>query len=176
MSLIEILAIIIIHWIADFIMQDEKWALGKSKNWSDLLSHTWIYSVVFFGLLPFLNPLFDIGITFYQGFYFFLITFITHTITDYITSRVVSKRFQKEAPFDIQMTSNMFDAGHVISSDTTTKKISLIVMAKYLRDNITYKVKWYNPIPNFGAFTLIGFDQVLHYVQLFLTYYYLVKI
>lgn len=25
-------------------------------------------------------------------------------------------------------------------------------------------------IPNFGAFTMIGFDQVLHYVQLFVTW------
>jgi hypothetical protein len=28
-----------------------------------------------------------------------------------------------------------------------------------------------SPIPNFGAFTVIGFDQVLHYGQLFLTYH-----
>ena len=27
------------------------------------------------------------------------------------------------------------------------------------------------PIPNSGAFTVIGFDQVLHYLQLFGTYY-----
>jgi len=27
-----------------------------------------------------------------------------------------------------------------------------------------------------GGFTIIGFDQVLHYVQLFLTYYYLKQI
>lgn len=32
-----------------------------------------------------------------------------------------------------------------------------------------------SPIPNFGAFTVIGFDQVLHYTQLFLTYYLLTK-
>lgn len=43
MNLIEIFSIIIIHWFADFLMQDEKWALGKSKNWKDLLSHTFTY-------------------------------------------------------------------------------------------------------------------------------------
>jgi len=32
-----------------------------------------------------------------------------------------------------------------------------------------------SPIPNFGAFTVIGFDQVLHYIQLFGTYYLLTK-
>lgn len=28
-----------------------------------------------------------------------------------------------------------------------------------------------SPIPNFGAFSVIGFDQVLHYLQLFSTYW-----
>lgn len=55
------------------------------------------------------------------------ITFICHTATDYVTSRIVSKKFAK---------------GHYGSA-----------------------------IPNFGAFTIIGFDQILHYIQLFLTYY-----
>ena len=51
MTLIEIFSIIIIHWIADFIFQDEKWALGKSKNWSDLLKHTFTYSFIWFFIL-----------------------------------------------------------------------------------------------------------------------------
>jgi hypothetical protein len=57
------------------------------------------------------------------------LTFLCHFITDYITSRIVKKRFED---------------------------------------------KYYgSPIPNLGAFTVIGFDQVLHYAQLFLTYYFL---
>ena len=60
-----------------------------------------------------------------------MITFILHFATDYITSRIVSKRFAD---------------------------------------------KYYgSPIPNFGAFSIIGLDQVLHYAQLFLTYYLLSK-
>jgi hypothetical protein len=36
--------------------------------------------------------------------------------------------------------------------------------------------KYYgSPIPNLGAFTVIGFDQVLHYTQLFLTYHFLTR-
>ena len=61
-----------------------------------------------------------------QLLYFFPITFISHTITDYFTSRIVSKRFKD---------------GHLGSA-----------------------------IPNLGAFTVIGFDQVLHYIQLFTTF------
>lgn len=126
MTLIEIFSIIIIHWIADFIMQDEKWALGKSKNWSDLLTHTMVYSVLWWIPMSYLLPDFRLGAA------FVIITFISHTITDYFTSRIVSKQFSNK---------------------------------DYSR-----------PIPNFGAFTTIGFDQVVHYIQLFGTYYLLTKI
>jgi hypothetical protein len=61
-----------------------------------------------------------------HSFAFGVVTLICHTATDYVTSRIVSKKFAK---------------GEYGSS-----------------------------IPNFGAFTIIGIDQVLHYVQLFLTY------
>ena len=48
MTLTEIFAIIIIHWVADFVFQDEKWALGKSKNWYDLLMHTYTYTIILY--------------------------------------------------------------------------------------------------------------------------------
>lgn len=123
LNLIEIFSIIIIHWVADFVLQTDKQARGKSKNWNDLLSHTFNYSVVFFGLLGFLNPLINAKLTFYMCFYFFFITFICHTVTDYFTSRLNSKLWAK------------------------------------------------GDVHNF--FVSVGFDQVLHYVQLFLTFYYL---
>lgn len=116
MNLIEIFSIILIHWFADFVLQTDKQAKGKSKNWLDLLQHTVNYSLVFlfisFFILPELNPI-----------WFFLITFTCHTITDYFTSRLNSKLWSE------------------------------------------------GKVHNF--FVSIGFDQVLHYVQLFTTYYYL---
>ena len=121
-TLTEIFTIIIIHWVADFVFQDEKWALGKSKNWSDLLSHTLTYSLIWFMIGIFIFPI-------ERCFIFWVITLICHTITDYFTSRIVSKKFAKQ--------------------------------------------QYGSAIPNFGAFSIIGFDQVLHYMQLFLTYYYL---
>jgi hypothetical protein len=121
MNLIEIFSIIMIHWIADFVFQDEKWALGKSENTFDLTAHTVTYSMLWYlpmciMLNSFLIPLI-----------FVLITFITHTITDYFTSRIVSKKFKNG--------------------------------------------QYGSAIPNFGAFTIIGIDQVLHYIQLFTTYW-----
>ena len=137
LNLIEIFFIIIIHFISDFVFQDEKWALGKSKNWSDLLKHTITYTFVFYCLgfaAPYwINGRSHIGLPTnnIQLLWFFPITFVCHTITDYFTSRIVSKRFAK---------------GYYGSA-----------------------------IPNFGAFTIIGIDQVLHYFQLFITYYLLTK-
>ena len=109
------------HWLSDFVFQAEEWALGKSKNWSSLLKHTVTYSMLWLIPTYFVtkgNPV-DVLL-------FVFITFVLHTITDYFTSRIVSKKFTK---------------GHYGS-----------------------------PIPNFGAFTIIGIDQVLHYLQLFLTW------
>ena len=45
-TLTEIFSILIIHWIADFVLQTDKQAKGKSKNWSDLLKHTNNYSTI----------------------------------------------------------------------------------------------------------------------------------
>ena len=136
MNLIEILSILGIHWIADFVFQDEKWALGKSKNWNDLLSHTITYSSFWFFISLFLDiytrittnkwlfEVIDVQL-------FVLITFICHTTTDYFTSRLNFKLY--------------------------------------------IKGKFGSSIPNLGFFTSIGFDQYLHYIQLFLTSCYLTK-
>lgn len=132
MNLIEIFSIIIIHWFADFIMQDEKWALGKSKNWYDLLSHTFTYSCIWLIPIIFLFPNnWTTSEYVISSLLFGFTTFVFHTITDYITSRIVSKKFEKQ--------------------------------------------EYGSSIPNIGAFSIIGFDQVLHYVQLFGTYWLLSK-
>lgn len=120
LNLIEIFSIIIIHWVADFVLQTDKQARGKSKNWNDLLSHTASYSLVWF------IPSFVMIYYFHYSPYLWLfsfITFICHTVTDYFTSRLNSKLWAR------------------------------------------------GDVHNF--FVSVGFDQVLHYVQLFLTFYYL---
>lgn len=117
-TITQIFIIIFTHWVADFILQDEKWALGKSKNLNDLLCHTIVYSGFWF-----LPMLYLIGLE--SSLMFVCITFLFHTLTDYFTSKIVSKKFANN--------------------------------------------HYGSQIPNLGAFTIIGFDQVLHYIQLFLT-------
>lgn len=94
-TLTEIFSIIIIHFIGDFVLQTDKQAKGKSKNWRDLLSHTSIYSLCWWiiGLIymSFKTQSFPIKESLVPLFLFVLITFIAHTITDYFTSRLNSR-------------------------------------------------------------------------------------
>lgn len=112
--------IVVCHWIFDFIFQDERWALGKSKSIKALLKHTITYSLLW--IIP--TTIFTGN--FYGALIFSMITFVAHTVTDYFTSKIVSKKF-------------------------ANKQLG-------------------GPIPNVGAFSWIGFDQVLHYAQLGLTW------
>jgi len=186
-NLIEIISIIFIHFFSDFIMQDEKWALGKSKNWRDLLNHTLTYTICWIPFLYFVKYYYNIEGINYLGL-FLPITFIAHTATDYFTSKIVSKKFEKETPFDIKLNYSMFKTGDILESSTKQRSktgenyngnnFSIILMSEsgYHGGVEKYKAKRYNSIPNFGAFSLVGLDQVLHYIQLFGTYYLLVKI
>lgn len=129
-------AIVVIHFIADFIFQAEEWATNKSKSNLALFQHVGTYSLIWL-----LASCIILGLTrpsettewyVYNSILFASITFVAHFITDFITSRIVSAKFKN---------------GHLGS-----------------------------PVPNFGAFTVIGFDQVLHYGQLFFTYHILTSI
>ncbi len=119
MNIIVLIAILLIHWIADFVLQTDKQAKGKSKNWGDLLGHTITYSACW---IPF--AFFRFGYSSVGFLAFPIITFIAHTTTDYFTSRLNSKLLAKG------------DTHHF--------------------------------------FVSVGFDQVLHYVQLILTYQYFI--
>jgi len=145
MNLIEIFSIIIIHWIADFVLQTEKQATGKSKNWSDLLSHTSVYNSVWAVFIPIYFIVFGhVGVfmAILLSMLFVVITFIFHTTTDYFTSRLNSKLIPER------------EYAHNYG-----KGVDKYSFFRYKNEN------WHN------FFVSVGFDQVLHYIQLFTTYY-----
>lgn len=111
------LCILILHYIADFLLQTAEEANNKHTDMYALLGHTITYSTIW--------AIVSIPVAFISGNYLFLffspITFILHTITDYITSRINKKLYDEK---------------------------------KYRK-----------------FFNMIGFDQILHYLQLFLTFY-----
>lgn len=129
-TLWQVLLILTLHYIADFIFQAEKWATNKNKSTDALLSHTITYScVVFIGMIFIFSKFtnYNFGGAIAASFLFSIVTFALHTVTDYFTSKIVSRLFKEK--------------------------------------------KYGSPIPNFGAFSVIGGDQILHYTQLFLTFY-----
>ena len=144
LSLTEIFIILIIHWIADFVLQTDKQAKGKSKNWKDLLSHTISYSMIFFCVGILLSLLLIVPNILYV-FYFTAITFICHTITDYFTSKLNTKLLPPIT--ELSFGSDVFGDNKMLAYPKNSS--------------------WHN------FFVGVGGDQILHYIQLFLTYYYL---
>ena len=87
-----ILWILFLHWIADFVCQTDKMALGKSKNWNDLLNHTFTYTIIMaIGIFP----VFATISTPICWFLFLSNTFLIHTVQDYITSRENCKLLER---------------------------------------------------------------------------------
>lgn len=121
MNLIEIFSILLIHWFADFVLQTDKQAKGKSTSWAFLLEHTFMYSLTWLVPITFVGSI--TGLFTIKMLWFVPITFVAHTITDFYTSRI---------------NSSLYKEGKIHE-----------------------------------FFVSVGFDQVLHYIQLFLTYYYL---
>lgn len=73
-SVITVLTLLTLHFIADFIFQSDWMAINKSKKTEVLLAHAGVYSLFFAGF----------------GFKFWIITFLSHMLTDAITSRITS--------------------------------------------------------------------------------------
>lgn len=124
MTIEVILGVILLHWFADFVLQTHWQATNKSTNPNALIAHTAIYSTVI-----------AVASLLYYGVIFGLpalalvvlwATFVLHTATDYVTSKINSWFWKK------------------------------------------------GDVHNF--FVSVGFDQVLHYSQLFGTYYLIDKI
>lgn len=79
-----VLIILFIHWVADFLCQNDWMALNKSKQWDALFTHTSVYTCAW---IPF---------CLYYGnahfsWIFLLSTLVLHTTTDFFTSRINSR-------------------------------------------------------------------------------------
>lgn len=83
-----IIVLSLMHWVGDGVLQDEKWAKEKNHSLKALLKHTSLYSVVW--ILPILWLTIDLE----GALLFTLITFVAHTLTDFVTSKIVSRKFK----------------------------------------------------------------------------------
>ena len=79
------LSLLACHFLSDFILQSDWMATNKSKNWLALLWHVSVYSLPFFFLIAWLTL--DPN----KAGFFWMATFISHFLTDAVTSRITSK-------------------------------------------------------------------------------------
>ena len=148
MDLIEIFGILTIHYIGDFVLQTDQQAKEKSKYFHSLIAHTLTYSIfVFFGIAILHGATVGTGESnFWFAFFFAIISFVTHTIADYCTSRLNNKLAPKEE----------------------------VIMLKFNSSEEALPFSRFPKGRNYhNLFVGIGGDQLLHYIQLFLTYEFL---
>jgi hypothetical protein len=119
-----VLFFLFVHWIADFVLQNEKMALNKSTSNYWLGMHVTVYTLATIILWAILFSIVGMRVSFIQYVEAYLALFSMHFITDYITSRITGKY---------------------------------------------YKAK-----KNHEFFVTIGFDQWLHYVQIFTVFNYII--
>jgi len=81
--LIFILTVLTLHWIADFVLQDDYMATNKSTSWKALMLHTMTYTLVWAPI-----ALYTLGL--WKALIFMIVTFICHTIQDRVTSKWTS--------------------------------------------------------------------------------------
>lgn len=123
-SITPIIVILFAHWVADFVMQNDWMAKGKSKSNIPLLVHGATYTTVITVILSVMA--YYLHYSPVDIIWFGIINGVLHTATDYVTSRLSSA---------------------AISADRLGGKI-----------------------PNLGFFTIIGLDQMLHFIMLFYTW------
>lgn len=93
-----IFALVIIHWIADFVLQTHWQASNKSKNWWALSAHVATYTgtlLVLAGTVMFGIP--GLALLTIPAFItWVLLNGALHFATDAVTSRITSKLFGKD--------------------------------------------------------------------------------
>lgn len=118
------LSLLIVHFIADFLLQSDWMALNKSKNREALAAHCFVYALCFV-------PLWGLTFAFY--------TFVFHYWTDRYTSKCTSKLW-----FIDLYPGDGLAPGELLATVNMTKR------------------HWF--------FVAIGFDQLIHFTTLALTY------
>jgi hypothetical protein len=96
MNITILLWILFTHFIADFVCQTHEMSINKSKSNYWLNYHVLVYSCITFGawIIPYtLFGMNDFNLTIML---LFPITFVTHWITDYFTSRWTSRLWAKK--------------------------------------------------------------------------------
>lgn len=88
----QFLALLAVHWVADFVLQTHWQAQNKSERCDALARHVGCYTLCLFVAAPFI-----FGIPENFGLFFFVaLNGALHFVTDYFTSRWSSRLYAKQ--------------------------------------------------------------------------------
>lgn len=146
MTVSFLLQLLTVHFLADFVLQSNWMAINKSKRWDALLLHTSVYSLTFY-VMALVAPL---GLV----WHFTLVTFVLHTATDYVTSRLTSRLWffrRHEGAWQQDHAIDAYDHVTIVISNPWTPTVG--------------NRHWF--------FVVIGLDQLIHTYSLVLAWRYL---
>lgn len=91
-------AILAVHWLADFVLQTHWQASNKSKDIEALLRHVGTYTIVLSIAVPWIFGAAKVtdGFEGFAGFLFVMLNSVLHFATDYFTSRWSSRLWAKQ--------------------------------------------------------------------------------
>jgi hypothetical protein len=89
-----VLFFLFVHWIADFVLQNEKMALNKSTSNYWLGMHVGVYTLATILSWFILFSIVGLHVTFLQYVEAAVAIFVLHFVTDYITSRITGKYYK----------------------------------------------------------------------------------
>ena len=149
MDLTLIIVLLVAHFVGDFICQSDWMALNKSKRWDALGLHVACYIAIVSLMMAVFQPPSQYPYTEIALFVrFLMVNAIAHFVQDAITSRINSKLWFIEL-------GEQYDTG----------RRNGVYFPKYHASVFPNKRHWF--------FVGIGADQLLHYITLFVTAYYL---
>lgn len=116
--------ILLVHWFSDFILQTRHMATRKSSSIYYLTLHVGIYSIsTFLFWLPFLFLIPKVTITIL--FIAFIVTFGSHWLTDFITSKITTRFYKSEKFYEFFSTIGFDQWLHALTLFSTYQYLIL---------------------------------------------------
>ena len=84
MNYLDLIIILFIHFVADFLFQSREMGIKKSRNIYWLITHIYIYSII-----TFIGWVLYFDLNFKMMFELISLTVFSHFLTDYIKSYIV---------------------------------------------------------------------------------------
>lgn len=103
LPLSAVLWLVVIHFVADFLLQSDRIAINKSKSNPVLAWHVTLYVIPFFAF----------------GLAFMAVNWVAHFVTDWISSRIASYCWRREQRHWFFVTIGADQAIHLITLFTT---------------------------------------------------------